>query len=271
MDQVTRADWTLPGRINQVGREAEGWRPLAFERVTTRKARVAAAARRFLDLQAGSVWNDLVKLLPEVRGKVLDVGCGAQPFRHLLPPGVAYQGIDYAGAEAHFGYKMPDTTYYSGDVWPVEDASVDVILTTETMEHVPDPVRFLDEAARCLKPGGRIILTVPFAARWHYIPHDYWRYTPSALDRLLQAAGFTEVAVYARGNEITVAAYKAMALLLPFLIPQGKPWPERLLRLAWGLLVSPLVLILGGIGTLSIQLSQGGSDCLGYTATARKL
>jgi SAM-dependent methyltransferase len=257
-------------RTNQVERESERWRPTSFQRVTTRKDQLAAAARRFLDLQAGSVWDDLVKLLPESRGVVLDVGCGAQPYRHLLPAEAVYKAIDYSGAEKHFGYSMPDTTYYEGDRWPVDDASTDVILCTETLEHVPDPAVFLAEASRCLRPGGRILLTVPFAARWHYIPHDYWRYTPSALHRLLSAAGFDRIAVYARGNEWTVASYKTMALLLPLLIPQQtSPW-KRLPLQACGLLTSPIVLALGAIGTLSLKIGKGGDDCIGYTAVAQK-
>ena len=260
----------LLDRTNQIGRESERWRPPAYQRVTNRTTRLVAAARRFLDLQAGSVWDDLAVLLPQSRGVVLDVGCGAQPYRHMLPPGAVYKAIDYAGAEQNFGYSMPDTTYYQGDHWPVDDASVDVILCTETLEHVPDPAVFLAEASRCLSPGGRIILTVPFSARWHYIPHDYWRYTPSALHQLLSAAGFDRIAVYARGNEWTVASYKGMALLLPLLMPQNKGLAKRLPLLALGLLVSPLVVGLGAVGTLSLKLSKGGDDCIGYTAVAHK-
>ena len=72
---------------------------LAYKRVNTPLARLEAAARRFLDLQAGSIWNDLVVLLPQSRGMVSTSGCGAQPYRHLLPPGATYKAIDYAGAE----------------------------------------------------------------------------------------------------------------------------------------------------------------------------
>ncbi len=91
---------------------------LRAKRVTTPLARLEAATRRFLDLQAGSIWNDLVVLLPQCRGVVLDVGSGAQPYRHRLPSGVTYKAIDYVGAERHYGYSMPATTYYEGDKWP---------------------------------------------------------------------------------------------------------------------------------------------------------
>jgi SAM-dependent methyltransferase len=251
-------------------RRSEAWRPPSFLRVTTRTARLAAAARRIVDLQAASIWNDLVALLPQCRGVVLDIGCGAQPYRHLLPREATYQAIDYSGADQHFGYSMPDTTYYQGQCWPVADASVDLVLCTETLEHVLEPAGFLAEAARCLKPGGRLLLTVPFAARWHYIPHDYWRFTPSGLQRLLSQAGFERVAVFARGNALTVACYKVMALLLPLLMPQRKSLSQRLPMLVCGALSAPFVLALGGIGTLSLKSRKGGDDCLGFTAVAQK-
>ncbi len=107
------------------------------------------------------------------------MGCGAQPDRHLLPSQTTYRAIDDSGAESHFGYSMPDTTYYEGDRWPILDETVDVVLCTETLEHVPEPSVFLAEALRVLKHGGWLLLTVQFAARWHYILHDYWRFTPS--------------------------------------------------------------------------------------------
>ena len=158
--------------------------------------------RRFFDIQAGSAWRDLSAVLPSLRGTVLDVGCGAQPFRSLVNPQATYLGIDTDAAKAHFGYEMPNTTYFSGDVWPVADCSVNVVLCTETLEHVLETRRFLAEAARCLAPGGMLLLTVPFAARWHFIPYDYWRFTPSSLNHLLTAAGFHSVRVYARGNAL---------------------------------------------------------------------
>src|SRR5262249_7863999 len=158
----------------------------------------------------------------------LDVGCGAQPYRTLVRPGAIYRAIDYAGAEGHFGYRTSDTIYYEGDRWPVADEAVDTVLCTETLEHVPEPPAFLAEAFRCLKPGGSMLLTVPFAARWHYKPHDYWRFTPSGLERLLSMSGFSEIRVFARGNAITVACYKVMALFTPLLMPQGKTAMARL-------------------------------------------
>jgi SAM-dependent methyltransferase len=257
----------LPRRSNQLDRAAESWRPPLFRPEKTLTDRWLAAARRCVDLQAGSIWRDLSLLLPQRRGLVVDVGCGAQPYRSLLNPGATYQGIDQADAQRHFGYSMPDTIYYDGDRWPLADASADVVLSTETLEHVPDPPVYLAQAFRCMKPSGRLILTVPFAARWHFIPHDYWRFTPSGLRRLLSAAGFTEIAIFARENAVTVACYKVMALLLRLLMPQTKsPWSRIVLR-SVGVVMLPLLLVLALIADLSLFF-DGGDDCLGYTVAA---
>jgi SAM-dependent methyltransferase len=257
----------LPRRRNQLERAAESWRPPLFRPVKTRTDRWFAAARRFLDLQAGSIWNELGQILPERLGFVLDAGCGAQPYRSLVNPNATYKGIDDADAGRHFGYSLPDTTYYEGDRWPVSDASVDVVLSTETLEHVPDPPVYLGQAFRCLRPGGILILTVPFAARWHFIPNDYWRFTPSGLQRLLSVTGFSGIAVFARGNVMTVACYKVMALLLRLVMPQTESLWKSLVIRALGILTLPFLVLLAAIANLSLFF-DGGDDCLGYTVTA---
>ncbi len=251
-------------RENFALRELERWQPPSFRPPRTRWARFLAACRRLLDLQAASAWNDLKVELASVHGDVLDVGAGAQPYRPLLPAGARYRAIDAEVAREAFGYDIPDTEYFEGDRWPTEDDSVDVVLATETLEHIPEPTVFLAEARRVLRRGGRVVLTVPFAARWHYIPHDYWRYTPSSLRKLLEEAGFGEVVVHARGNEVTVACYKLMALVLPALFPaEGGISASRVAAV----LASPLVGAVALIAHVSLR-GDGGVDCLGWTATA---
>jgi SAM-dependent methyltransferase len=257
------------GRRNMVGRKGESWKPPIFSSSKSLTSRLIGGLRRMFDLQAASIWKDLSAELPSIRGAAVDVGCGAQPYRSLFRDDVKYVGIDTADAEARFGYAVPDTKYFQGSTWPLEDESVDFVLCTETLEHVLDSRAFLGEAARCLPPGGKILLTVPFAARWHYIPYDYWRFTPSSLEHLLKGAGFTDISVYARGNAVTIACYKSMALILVLLMPQDKSLLAGVALRVLGLPLIPLFLVLGGIGNLSLS-GQGGDDCLGYTAVARK-
>lgn len=56
---------------------------------------------------------------------------------------------------------------------PEPEASFDVILCSEVFEHLPDALKALDEFARLLKPGGKLILTAPFASLVHFAPHHY--------------------------------------------------------------------------------------------------
>jgi SAM-dependent methyltransferase len=256
----------LSTRENLCERSTESWRPPLYAPPLGRLRRTMTAVRRGFDLQAASIWRHLVSELRAVEGTVLDVGCGAQPYRPLLPRGVHYVGIDTERAGEDFGYTVPDTTYFKGDEWPVESASVDVVLCTETLEHVLEPLKFLAEAHRCLRPGGRLLMTVPFAARWHFVPYDYWRFTPSGLQYLLEQSGFTGIAVYARGNAATVAAYKVMALFLPLLLPQSRGLVRQLVRV-FALASIPIVVLAALIGRLTL-LGRGGDDCLGYTVVA---
>jgi SAM-dependent methyltransferase len=212
------------------------------------------------------LWRDLGPILAKANGTVVDAGCGGSPYRELIPSASAYVGLDTDQALADFGYDNPDIRRFLADgSWPVGDAEANVVLATETLEHVVEPRAFLAEAFRCLAPGGQLIVTVPFAARWHYIPNDYWRFTPSGLSVLLDSAGFVDVYVTGRGNERTVACYKALALLLPAAMPQRSTGRARLSPLAIAL--APLALGLACAGNVSLR-GESGDDCLGYTVTA---
>ena len=249
-------------RRNLIGCSAEAFKPPLFKPNTSARNRLENRLRRFLDLQAGSVWRDLRAELGRSQGRLLDIGCGAQVYRDLIPDHVAYHGIDTSAAAARFGYSMRDTQYFDGDDWGVKDGAFDTALCTEVLEHIPDPAAFVARTYRCLRPGGRLVLTTPFAARWHFIPFDYWRYTPSSLDLLLTRAGFEAVRVQARGNPLTVACYKVMAILLMLLFGSAA---ER----ALGVVLLPLLGTVACIANLSLS-GDWGDDCLGYTVTARR-
>ena len=257
-------------RRNLLECPTERFRAPLFKPNDTWPGRLENSVRRFLDLQAGSIWKDLKPELAQASGIVLDVGCGAQVYKGLISREAAYQGIDTHEAKAHFGYDTPDATYFEGDEWPVADGSVDCVLCTEVLEHIPDSLLFLRRIQGCLRPGGRLLLTVPFAARWHFVPHDYWRFTPSGLGRLLVLAGFSDVVVRARGNPLTVACYKVMALPLMLLFGDPPARASRLLRQLTGVFLSPFLVLVAFVGNWSLR-GDWGEDCLGYTVTARRV
>ena len=268
--QAERTEATvLDAKRNLIERASENFKPPVFKPNTSALSRLENWLRRFLDLQAGTGWHDLKGELAGAQGTLLDIGCGAQVYRPLVPAHVQYRGIDTIDAKERFGYAVPDTYYFEGNDWNVPGASIDVALCTEVLEHIDAPLPFLRQIAHVLRPGGRLLLTVPFAARWHFIPYDYWRYTPSSLRMLLSEAGFDRIRVTARGNPLTVACYKVMALPLMLLFDSGSGGAASLGKKLVGLVLLPLLGIAALIGNLTLY-QDWGDDCLGYTVAARR-
>jgi SAM-dependent methyltransferase len=73
-------------------------------------------------------------------------------------------------------------------------------MATEVLEHCPDPNRVINEMKRVLKPGGLLFFTVPFLWNLHEVPHDEYRYTPFALQRIFKECGMEEIELYAHGG-----------------------------------------------------------------------
>ena len=224
-------------------------------------SRIRFAVRRLADLQTFTVVRDISPWLRERSGVLLEVGCGDQPYRHLVPQDCRYLGLDIAATGDSFGTGLhPEYVHYAGGNFPFSEASVDAILHTETLEHVANYVGFLAECARVLRPGGEMCFTMPFQARFHYIPHDYWRFTPTALKMITEQAGFGNVRVTARGNDVVVASHKAL----------GVCYRVGSRNTALLVLLAPIIVVLLAVSHWALWVETGsGDDCLGYTVFAR--
>ena len=55
----------------------------------------------------------------------------------------------------------------------LNDDSIDMILCTEVLEHVPEPIKAVKEMSRLLKPGGYAFLSMPFGGALHNLPYHY--------------------------------------------------------------------------------------------------
>jgi SAM-dependent methyltransferase len=118
--------------------------------------------------------------------KWLDLGCGTRPYEQLFPEGV-YIGVDVEESGRGINLKSPDH-FYDGKTLPFPDNSFDGILSTQVLEHVPEPQLYLLEAARVLKPGGKLILSAPFMYEEHEKPFDFFRFSQFGLTELLAKA-----------------------------------------------------------------------------------
>lgn len=116
---------------------------------------------------------------------VLDFGCADQPYRSEIPASVQYDGADLPGNPDATIVLNPDGTL------PVPDASYDVVLSTQVLEHVDDPRTYLAECHRVLRPGGRLLLSTHGHMIYHPDPVDFWRWTGPGLRREVERAGLT--------------------------------------------------------------------------------
>jgi len=103
-------------------------------------------------------------------GLVLDAACGLGYGSAILAcdhPAVRVVGIDqseFAIRYAAANFSLPNTEFRTGEATRLAaftDNSVDLVVSFETLEHLPDPLAFLAEVRRVLKPGGRLIGSVP--------------------------------------------------------------------------------------------------------------
>jgi SAM-dependent methyltransferase len=69
---------------------------------------------------------------------------------------------------------------------PIEDNSIGLVLLLESLEHIEQPQRALDEIHRVLKPNGLLILTTVLGMGIHRCPKDYWRFCPDGIEVLMR-------------------------------------------------------------------------------------
>lgn len=128
-----------------------------------------------------------------VRGDVFDLGCGEQPYREFFSARFSrYIGVDW-GESPH--ELTADVVTDLNLPLPFPDGCADTILSLSVIEHLSEPQQLLKESARMLRPGGHLLLQVPFMWRIHEAPHDFFRYTRFGLEKMCRTAGFDQVRV----------------------------------------------------------------------------
>jgi SAM-dependent methyltransferase len=245
--------------------------PEAFQPIAVRSpadSPIRFALRCLLDLQLLTIYRFLRTELPACRGRVLDVGAGESPWRSLLKQ-AQYVGIDVEGAGEFGMQRKQDIIYYDGKTIPFADGSFDHVLCVEVLEHVPDPAAFLAEIARALRHDGTLVLTVPWSARLHHLPHDYGRFTRYGLASLLGRAGFAPVRIDERGNDVAAVANKLVVMAVRLLRPQ------RASSVVWTWPLAAIVAPVAAAFVIAAQLSLlwrlgAREDPLGYGVVAVK-
>jgi SAM-dependent methyltransferase len=112
--------------------------------------------------------------------RVLDVGCGVKPYYpYFATVASAYVGVDVVPNPAA-------ELLGPVEALPVEEASFDVVLCTQVLEHCDEPAQAVRELRRVTAPGGRVLCSTHGVQVYHPSPVDYWRWTHEGLRRVFE-------------------------------------------------------------------------------------
>lgn len=120
-------------------------------------------------------------LLPNSEPELLDVGAGSSPYKNAAKLlGFSYKSHDfnsYIPSTEQLGLQNETWEYsehnFVCDILELPSNQLfDVVLCTEVLEHVPDPIRAFEKITSLVRPGGYVIVTVPFLSLMHQAP--FW-------------------------------------------------------------------------------------------------
>jgi len=148
----------------------------------------------------GLLLQEILQARSYIKGRLLDIGCGTRPYALIYDPLVEMS----VGTEVTYSpHGLQDADVICpAERLPFTDASFDTVLCTEVLEHTRYPFAVLLEIRRVLKPGGYLLLSVPFIYPIHEAPYDHWRFTSFGLRLLCMEAGLEVVYLRPKGGII---------------------------------------------------------------------
>lgn len=179
---------------------------------------VSVGSRLVADIVAQRYADNLER---HASGRLLDLGCGQVPlygaYRNFITENIC---VDWANTRHAMSYL--DFECDLSERLPFDDNEFDTIILSDVLEHIPSPEHLWTEMQRVLKPGGKLIMNVPFFYCLHETPHDFYRYSEFALRRFVDRAGLELVQLEAVGGSPEVFA-DMMAKHLQFVAIVGSP------------------------------------------------
>lgn len=188
------------------------------------------------------------------KGKLLDIGCGNKPYLSLQPLVVEeYIGCDIVQSSERLVDIICEATAI-----PLPDNCFDTIVSTQTIEHVYDHKKMLQEANRLLRSGGVIILSGPMYWPLHEEPYDYYRFTKHGFRAILEEAGFKVLEELSNGGKWALLGQTIIHTIYPD-INNFKTIKARILRKIFNLL--------GGVHLINKVFSEMEEKTNDYVST----
>ena len=189
-------------------KHTESWKPTKFELQNGKL--VSTFNHQYIaygsPLNAQWVADKYTKYIPiYCQGHLADVGCGNLPFYGYYRDFVEnITAIDWENS-THLNCHLDILADLNNPPIPsLQPDTFDCVIMSDMLEHIFEPAHLVDEVARILKPGGHILMNVPFYYYVREIPHDFHRYTEFALTRYFEQSGFEIVILDRLGGVGTV-------------------------------------------------------------------
>lgn len=171
-------------------------------------------------------------------GLIVDLGCGFGPYKKYFNK-AKYLALDYPTTTPSGGVEAIDA-FMNLNCLALTSSCLDGALCTQVLEHISEPTQAVSEIARVLKPGGKLLLSVPFFYPLHDEPYDFFRYSPHGVKHLLSKAGLKVIEIKSQGGFIAMSGEFANLFFIHK--TQNLLFAGRYLRLL-GFGIIPIVLI----------------------------
>lgn len=138
------------------------------------------------------------------RGELGDFGCGKAPLYAFYRNYCSSVTLADWPNSLHENPLLDVVVDLNRPLIQFESSSFDTVILSDVLEHIFEPRQLLTEISRILRPGGHVILNVPFIYPLHETPHDYYRFTNYTLEKFAAEAGLVVVSIDGLGGWIEV-------------------------------------------------------------------
>lgn len=182
------------------------WKPTKFVKKnnsfrTTSDTSVAGIGNRLIGNIQSKNYSVLIK--NHATGILLDLGCGDVSLYEMYKPYVEKIYCTDWPKTLH-GSLYHDFQMDLNKNFPIRENIFDTIILTDVLEHTTMPDNVWKEATRILKPGGKIIIGVPFFYLLHEEPYDYFRYSEFRLKLYCKENNLKIINLYPYGGSLEV-------------------------------------------------------------------
>lgn len=192
-----------------------------------------------------------------ISGDVLDVGAGVLRYKQH------FSFKKYLTLDVNKDFS-PDIVGSAEDI-PLDESSLDSIVCTQVLEHLPNPDLAIKEFCRVLKPNGIVLLTAPQLNELHEEPNDFYRYTKYGLKHLFVKNGFDIIQIEQRGGFFSAIGQ----MYIRFLIDYFGLYKKKIL----GRLANYFFILFGRLFIYLDEISKSKANkkhTIGYLVIARK-